>query len=171
MSNLASLFPGARLQRIETETGIEIAALVMGQGPRLLLLHGHPQTRAIWHKVAPQLAQRFTLVATDLRGYGDSSKPAGAPDHANYSKRTLARDQRHVMRALGFVRFDDPALLRSACAVAARLSRCNGHRPALRPLHRRAGAAVARGRGARLLHARGMRSSTVPSPACGRGLG
>ena len=74
-------------------------------GPPLLLLHGHPQTHAIWHRVAPRLAQRFRLVATDLRGYGDSAKPAGLPDHSNYSKRTMAQDQVEVMRALGFERF------------------------------------------------------------------
>lgn len=59
----------------------------------------------MWHKVAPQLAERFTVVATDLRGYGDSGKPEGLPDHSNYSKRTMAEDQIEVMRALGFERF------------------------------------------------------------------
>ncbi len=121
MTNLDQLYPDAQQQRIETEPGIEIAALVTGGGPPLLLLHGHPQTRAIWHKVAPALAQRFTLVAADLRGYGDSSKPAGAPDHANYSKRTMARDQRELMRALGFERFDVLAHDRGA-RVAHRLA-------------------------------------------------
>ncbi len=119
--NLQSLYPGAIEQQIEVEPGIEIAALVTGSGPPLLLLHGHPQTRAIWHKAAPALAQRFTLVAADLRGYGDSSKPAGAPDHANYSKRTMARDQRQLMRALGFERFDVLAHDRGA-RVAHRLA-------------------------------------------------
>ena len=121
MTNLEQLYPGALQRRIETEPGIEIAALVTGSGPPLLLLHGHPQTRAIWHKVAPALAQRFTLVATDLRGYGDSSKPEGAPDHANYSKRTMARDQRDAMRALGFDRFGVLAHDRGA-RVAHRLA-------------------------------------------------
>ena len=121
MTNLEQLYPGARQQCIETEAGIEIAALVTGTGPPLLLLHGHPQTRAIWHKVAPALAQRFTLVAADLRGYGDSSKPPGTADHANYSKRTMARDQVAVMRALGFDRFDVLAHDRGA-RVAHRLA-------------------------------------------------
>jgi haloacetate dehalogenase len=84
---------------------IEINTVVGGSGPPLLLLHGYPQTHVIWHKVAPRLAERFTIVATDLRGYGDSSKPAGLPDHSNYSKRAMANDQLDVMRALGFERF------------------------------------------------------------------
>ena len=76
-----------------------------GSGPPLLLLHGNPQTHAMWHEIAPRLAEHFTVVATDLRGYGDSSKPETTPDHAPYSKRTMARDQVAVMRALGFERF------------------------------------------------------------------
>src|ERR1700722_18963383 len=72
---------------------IEIAGVKGGAGPALLLLHGHPQTHANWHRVASALAERFTVVAPDLRGYGDSSKPTGTSDHANYSKRTMARDQ------------------------------------------------------------------------------
>jgi haloacetate dehalogenase len=70
-----------------------------------LLLHGHPQTHVIWHKVAAALAARFTVVATDLRGYGDSGKPAGLPDHSNYSKRVMAQDQVEVMEALGYPTF------------------------------------------------------------------
>ena len=85
--------------------GTEIALVRGGSGPPLLLLHGHPQTRAIWHKIAPQLARRFTVVASDLRGYGDSGKPEGLPDHSNYSKRVMAEDQVEAMRALGFERF------------------------------------------------------------------
>ena len=76
-----------------------------GSGPPLLLLHGNPQTHVMWHEVAPRLAEDFNVVATDLRGYGDSSKPETTPDHAPYSKRTMARDQVAVMRALGFERF------------------------------------------------------------------
>jgi haloacetate dehalogenase len=76
-----------------------------GSGPALLLLHGIPETHVMWRKVAPQLAERFTVVATDLRGYGDSSKPPSGHDHAAYSKRALARDQVAVMRALGFDEF------------------------------------------------------------------
>jgi haloacetate dehalogenase len=76
-----------------------------GSGPPLLLLHGHPQTHVMWHAIAPRLAAHFTVVATDLRGYGDSSKPATAPDHEPYSKRAMARDQVAVMRRLGFEQF------------------------------------------------------------------
>ncbi|RZA33104.1 MAG: alpha/beta hydrolase [Lysobacteraceae bacterium] len=100
-----SLYPGYRPIRVDTTAGVSIAGVLGGAGPPLLLLHGHPQTHAIWHKVAPSLAQHFTLVACDLRGYGDSSKPAGDPDHANYSKRTMAADMLAVMRHLGFERF------------------------------------------------------------------
>jgi haloacetate dehalogenase len=76
-----------------------------GSGPPLLLLHGNPQTHVMWHLVAPRLAEEFTVVATDLRGYGDSGKPPTTPDHEPYSKRAMARDQVAVMRALGFERF------------------------------------------------------------------
>lgn len=76
-----------------------------GNGPALLLLHGHPQTHVIWHKVAQQLAQQFTVIAADLRGYGDSAKPAGLPDHSNYSKRTMAQDQLELMAQLGYREF------------------------------------------------------------------
>jgi haloacetate dehalogenase len=76
-----------------------------GQGPPILLLHGIPQTHVMWHKIAPRLAQDFTVVVADLRGYGDSSKPATKRDHEPYSKRAMARDQIAVMRQLGFDRF------------------------------------------------------------------
>ena len=76
-----------------------------GSGPPLLLLHGHPQTHAMWHEVAPRLARDFTVVVPDLRGYGDSSKPPTTPDHEPYSKRAMARDQLAVMEQLGFERF------------------------------------------------------------------
>ena len=82
-----------------------IHAAVGGSGPPLLLLHGHPQTHVTWHKIAPRLAERFTVVAPDLRGYGDSDKPDGGADHVNYSKRAMAADQVAVMRHLGFRRF------------------------------------------------------------------
>ena len=72
----------------------------------MLLLHGYPQTHACWHRVAPRLVEAgFRVVLTDLRGYGDSSKPASAPDHATYSKRAMAADQVAVMRRLGLDRF------------------------------------------------------------------
>ena len=76
-----------------------------GNGPPLLLLHGFPQTHVIWHKVAPQLAERYTLVMPDLRGYGDSDKPPSQTDHAPYSKRTMALDAVELMRSFGFKRF------------------------------------------------------------------
>ncbi|WP_194723345.1 alpha/beta fold hydrolase [Noviherbaspirillum malthae] len=77
-----------------------------GSGPPLLLLHGFPQTHVIWHRVADALAERFTLVMPDLRGYGDSSKPPGDKDHANYSKRTMALDMVELMASLGYRCFD-----------------------------------------------------------------
>ena len=102
---MTALFPDFRALRVEVDPLVTINGIVGGEGPPLLLLHGHPQTHAIWHKVAPRLAERFTVVACDLRGYGDSSKPQGEPDHANYSKRTMALDALAVMRSLGFDTF------------------------------------------------------------------
>ncbi|MEA2688347.1 MAG: haloacetate dehalogenase [Candidatus Eremiobacteraeota bacterium] len=77
-----------------------------GSGPPLLLLHGHPQTHVMWHLVAPRLAREFSVVAMDLRGYGESSKPPTADDHEPYSKRAMARDAVAVMKHLGHERFD-----------------------------------------------------------------
>jgi haloacetate dehalogenase len=77
----------------------EIHCVVGGSGPPLLLLHGYPQTHAMWHRIAPRLAEQFTVVCSDLRGYGDSSKPDGGANHVNYSKRAMAADQVEVMRA------------------------------------------------------------------------
>jgi haloacetate dehalogenase len=95
--------------RFETKNisanGIDVRCVIGGNGPPLLLLHGHPQTHVIWHKVADRLAKHFTVVASDLRGYGDSGKPPGAADHGNYSKRVMAADQVALMQALGFERF------------------------------------------------------------------
>lgn len=87
--------------------GIEIFARTGGQpgGPPLLLLHGYPQTHAIWHRVAQRLASHYRLVMPDLRGYGRSSKPAGEPGHVNYSKRVMAADMLALMRELGHERF------------------------------------------------------------------
>jgi haloacetate dehalogenase len=76
-----------------------------GDGPPLLLLHGYPQTHVTWHRVAPALAKRFTVICPDLRGYGDSDKPRGGGDHSAYSKRAMALDQVEVMQSLGFERF------------------------------------------------------------------
>ncbi len=96
--------PGFEGREIETE-GARIYVAVGGAGPPLLLLHGHPQTHVTWHKIAPALAERFTVVLPDLRGYGDSAKPEGGERHVNYSKRAMAADQVEVMRQLGFDRF------------------------------------------------------------------
>jgi haloacetate dehalogenase len=85
--------------------GAEIVTVHGGNGPPLLLMHGNPFTHMSWSKVAPRLAERFTVVCTDLRGYGDSSKPPGGSDHAGYSFRAMAEDQVAVMQALGFERF------------------------------------------------------------------
>jgi haloacetate dehalogenase len=91
-------------RRIETSE-VEINLRIGGSGPPVLLLHGYPQTHMMWHLVAPRLAERFTVVVPDLRGYGDSSKPAGGSDHAAYSKRVMAADQVEVMASLGHDRF------------------------------------------------------------------
>ena len=99
------MFEGFRGHTIRLGRGIEIHARVGGSGPPVLLLHGYPQTHVCWHKVAPALASRFTVVATDLRGYGDSSKPDDGENHVNYSKRAMALDQLEVMREMGFDRF------------------------------------------------------------------
>ena len=99
------LFPGFRALDVEVSPGVTIHAVTKGSGPPLLLLHGHPQTHAIWHRVAPALCERFTVVACDLRGYGGSSKPPGDGEHTQYSKRTMAADMLAVMGSLGFVRF------------------------------------------------------------------
>jgi haloacetate dehalogenase len=90
---------------IRVSDGIEIHVTVGGNGPPLLLLHGYPQTHAMWHKLAPLLARRFSVVMPDLRGYGDSDKPPSGDNHAAYSKRRMAQDQMDVMRALGHPRF------------------------------------------------------------------
>ncbi|MBC8023062.1 MAG: alpha/beta hydrolase [Burkholderiales bacterium] len=100
------LFPGFRRELVRAN-GIDIHAVIgpKREGPALLLLHGYPQTHAIWHKVAPRLAEKFNVVAADLRGYGDSAKPPAAPGHESYSKRVMARDQAELMSALGHERF------------------------------------------------------------------
>ena len=114
------LFPGFESELIEVN-GVKIMARKGGSGQPLLLLHGHPQTHAIWHRVAQQLAKSHTVVMTDLRGYGDSSKPQGSHDHLNYSKRVMALDQIEVMRHFGFSEFDVLAHDRGA-RVAHRLA-------------------------------------------------
>jgi haloacetate dehalogenase len=98
------MFEGFEQVRVETE-GASINAVRGGEGPPVLLLHGYPQTLAMWHLVAPRIVDSFTVVAADLRGYGDSSRPEGGEDHAGYSKRAMALDQVEVMRELGFDTF------------------------------------------------------------------
>ena len=100
----AILFPGFRSFDVDAG-GVSIHGIIGGSGPPVLLLHGYPQTHAIWHRVAPGLAKRFTLVATDLTGYGDSAKPASDATHSPYRKSAMARDQVKAMAALGFTRF------------------------------------------------------------------
>lgn len=104
MTAQTSLFPGFRSQRIRT-SGAEIHTVIGGSGPPLLLVHGYPQTHVEWHRIAGTLARHFTVVMTDLRGYGDSSAPPDGENHAGYSKRAMALDQVEVMRALGHERF------------------------------------------------------------------
>ncbi|MEX2407825.1 MAG: alpha/beta hydrolase [Rhodovibrionaceae bacterium] len=98
------VFEGFSQKRIVT-SGAEINLRIGGEGPPLLLLHGYPQTHAMWHGLAPALAERFTVICPDLRGYGDSSKPPGGGDHATYSKRAMAQDQTEVMEQLGYKTF------------------------------------------------------------------
>jgi haloacetate dehalogenase len=97
-------FPGFTLETIEVSDG-PIRLRRGGSGPPILLLHGNPQTHAMWHAVAPKLAKRFTVICPDLRGYGGSLKPPVTPDHAPYAKRAMARDMVAVMKHFGFKRF------------------------------------------------------------------
>ena len=121
-----SLFPGFTHRRVRTP-GATINLVFGGNGEPVLLLHGYPETHAMWHKVAPELARDFTVVCPDLRGYGDSSKPKGLPDHSNYSKRAMANDVAEVMRALGHERFHVVGHDRGG-RVAHRLARDHGTR-------------------------------------------
>lgn len=98
--------PGFEPFDLQVEEGVVIHGVAAGSGPPVLLLHGHPQTLSTWHAVAPRLvAAGYRVIATDLRGYGDSSRPPGGERHVNYSKRAMARDQVAVMQALGHPRF------------------------------------------------------------------
>ncbi len=119
-----SLFPGFSRRRIRT-SGATINLVHAGSGEPVLLLHGYPQTHACWHKIAPHLARRYTVVCPDLRGYGDSSKPKGTADHANYSKRAMALDMVEVMEKLGHRRFHLVGHDRGA-RVGHRLARDHG---------------------------------------------
>ena len=98
-------FPGFESFNLETSLGINIAGVSGGHGPPVLLLHGAPCNLVNWRKVAPSLAKKYTVIATDLRGYGDSDMPDGGENHVNYSKRVMAQDQVDVMGQLGFERF------------------------------------------------------------------
>lgn len=99
------MFDGFRLEHIRVGDGITLRVRHGGSGPPLLLLHGHPRTHATWHRVAPLLAGCHTVVCPDLRGYGESTKPAALPDHAQQSKRAMAADMRALMQALAHRRF------------------------------------------------------------------
>jgi haloacetate dehalogenase len=101
---MTTMFEG--FEKVEVvRDGVQLAARRGGQGPALLLLHGHPQTHAMWQRVAPALAQDFSVVMPDLRGYGDSGRPESGRDHIAYSKREMALDAIAVMSACGFARF------------------------------------------------------------------
>jgi haloacetate dehalogenase len=113
-------FDGFTLTNVRVRDGV-MRLRHGGNGPPLLLLHGNPQTHAMWHKVAPILARRFTVVCPDLRGYGGSHKPPATPDHAAYAKREMARDMVELMAELGFDGFQVVAHDRGA-RVAHRLA-------------------------------------------------
>lgn len=104
MKALPELFPGFTMRTVET-SGAQIFMRLGGEGPPLLLLHGYPQTHAMWHRVAPKLAEHFSLVVPDLRGYGQSSVPDNDAENFAYSKRAMAADMVEVMAALGHDRF------------------------------------------------------------------
>jgi haloacetate dehalogenase len=123
---MSSLFPGFSSRQVKTR-GATINLEAGGSGPAVLLLHGYPETHAMWHKVAPALARNYTVVCPDLRGYGDSSKPKGLPDHSNYSKRAMAQDMVEVMERLGHRSFHVVGHDRGG-RVAHRVARDHGGR-------------------------------------------
>lgn len=120
MNGTTGFFDGFTLTSVPVRDGV-MRLRHGGSGPPLLLLHGNPQTHAMWHKVAPVLARRFTVVCPDLRGYGGSLKPPATADHAPYAKREMARDMAELMAHLGFPRFQVVAHDRGA-RVAHRLA-------------------------------------------------
>ena len=123
---MSKLFGNFSARKIRT-SGAAIHVEYGGEGPPVLLLHGYPQTHAMWHKVAPALARDYTVVCPDLRGYGDSSKPRGLPDHSNYSKRAVAQDMVEVMEKLGHRAYHVVGHDRGA-RVGHRLARDHGKR-------------------------------------------
>jgi haloacetate dehalogenase len=123
---MSALFPAFEKRRVKT-SGATINLEIGGEGPPVLLLHGYPQTHALWHKVAQKLARDYTLVCPDLRGYGDSSKPRGLPDHSNYSKRAMALDMVEMMESLGYIAFHVVGHDRGG-RVAHRMARDHGRR-------------------------------------------
>ena len=102
--NTSPFVTGFKTFKVQT-SGATINGVIGGQGPPLLLLHGAPLSHISWRLIAPDLAKTYTVVATDLRGYGDSTKPADKPDHSPYSKRNMALDQVEVMKSFGFDAF------------------------------------------------------------------
>jgi haloacetate dehalogenase len=123
---MSTLFPGFTSMKVRTR-GATIHLVTKGRGAPVLLLHGYPETHAMWHKVAPRLASKYTVVCPDLRGYGDSSKPRGLPDHSNYSKRAMAQDMVEVMQKLGHESFHVVGHDRGG-RVGHRLARDHGKR-------------------------------------------
>jgi haloacetate dehalogenase len=101
---VTAFFEGFDVENVQLDE-VTVRVRHSGGGPPVVLLHGHPRTHTTWHRVAPLLADRFTVVCPDLRGYGESSKPLDEPDHAQASKRAMARDVVALMRRLGHDRF------------------------------------------------------------------
>jgi haloacetate dehalogenase len=99
------MLDGFRFEKIKVSTGIQIAYRVGGEGQPLLLLHGYPQTHLMWTKIADRLAKHFTVVMSDLRGYGDSDKPKSDSRHETFSFRAMAEDQVSLMELLGYKQF------------------------------------------------------------------